>query len=146
MKPLATNNILNALFFPVAVFVMLLILTIAGGSTILLGVPLTVLLFAVLGIWIYIDASGTYNVFYDDEFIYLKGLLHRCKVPHSQVRSIARDQTGMKVSGVTAWRYRLEFTAITNVAGQTFYEVDGGTKVAEFVKHIRNVNPGAAVE
>jgi len=112
----------------------------------LMGVPFTVLLFVVLGLWVYFGVRETCNVFYDDEFVYLEGIGHSSKVPLTEVKRIARDQSGMKASGVTAWRYILEFTSASNVAPQTFHEIDGGTKVIEFVRHLKTINPKVVVE
>lgn len=146
MKPLASNNIINVLFFPAVVLLLLSLLTISGASTMLMGVPFTVFLFVVLGLWVYFGVRETCNVFYDDEFVYLEGIGHSSKVPLTQVKRIARDQSGMKASGVTAWRYILEFTSASKVAPQTFHEIDGGTKLTEFVRHLRTINPKVVVE
>ena len=146
MKPLAKNNILNILFFPVSLLLIVSLFTIGGATQIMVGDIGTVLLFAGLVVWIYFGARDAYNLYYDDEFVYLEGLIYNTKVPLSGVTRIARDLTGMKASGVTAWRYRLEFAPSDKVAAQTFYEVDGGTRVAAFVIVVRQGNPLVIVE
>lgn len=146
MKPLATNKILNILFFPVSLLLVVSLFTIGGGIQILVGNIVTVLLFPGLIAWIYFGVRDACNLYYDEEFVYLEGLLYKSKVPLSAVTRIARDLTGMRASGITAWRYRLEFAPGEKVAAQTIYEVDGGTRVAEFIIVVRQTNPLAVVE
>ena len=146
MKPLASNNIINVLFFPAVLLLLLLLLTISGASAMLMGIPFTVLLFLVLGLWVYFGVRETCNVFYDDEFVYLEGIGHSTKVPLSQVKRIVRDQSGMKASGVTAWRYIIEFTSASKAPPQTIHEIAGGTKVTEFVRQVRTINPKVVVD
>jgi hypothetical protein len=146
MKPLAKNSILNVLFFPVSLFLVISLFTIGGATQIMVGNVGTVLLFVGLIVWIFLGVRDACNLYYDDEFVYLKGFIYNTKVPLSGVTRIARDLTGMKASGVTAWRYRLEFAPSENVAVQTIYEVDGGSRVAEFAIIVRQVNPLVVVE
>jgi len=146
MKPLARNNIVNALFFPVALFLVVSLFTIAGATQIMVGNVFTVLLFIVLIVWIYVGVMNACNLYYDDEFVYVEGLVFNTKVPLARVTKIAKDLTGMRTTGVTAWRYRLEFAPTEKLDAQIFYEVDGGTTVKAFVVVARQVNPAIVVE
>ena len=85
-------------------------------------------------------------MFYDDQFIYLHGLLNRYKIPLSQLKKISKDQTGMKASAITAWRYRLEFEPSAKIPSQVIYEVAGGTRVAEFIAFVKRINESLIVE
>jgi hypothetical protein len=146
MKPLAKNNILNVLFFPVLLFLVISLFTIGGVTQIMIGNVGTILLFVGLITWIYFGVRDACNLHYDDEFVYLDGLIYKSKVPLSHVTRIARDLTGMKASAVTAWRYRIEFAPSEKVAAQTFYEADGGTRLAASISAVREVNPLVVVE
>ena len=146
MKPLATSNILNLIFFPISLLLTLSLFTIAGATQLLVGEVLTILLFPVLVVWIWVGVKDARNLYYDEEFVYLEGVIDSSKVPLSQVTRIAKDLTGMRATGVTAWRYRLEFAPSEKVPAQTMYEVDGGKRVAEFVKAVRKINPALAIE
>ena len=146
MKSLAAKNILNVLLFPVLLLLILIVITIGGTAADLMPVPFLVLLFVVLSLWIFFGIRETCNVFYDDQFIYLKGLLNSHKVSLSQIKKIAKDQTGMKASGITAWRYRLEFEPSAKISPQIIYEVAGGKKVAEFIAIVKSKNPHLVVE
>jgi hypothetical protein len=129
MKPLASSNIMNAKFFPVALFLVLSLFTIAGATQIMVGITFTVLLFIVLMAWIYFGVTNAGNLYYDDEFVYVEGLVFNSKVPLTRVTKIAKDLSGMRTTGVTAWRYRLEFAPTEKLHEQIFYEVDGGSAV-----------------
>ena len=146
MRPLAKNSILNVLFFPISLFLVVSLFTIGGVTQIMVGNVGTVFLFVGLITWIYFGVRDACNMHYDDEFVYLDGLIYNSKVPLSQVTRIARDLTGMKASAVTAWRYRIEFAPSEKVAAQTFYEADGGTRVAAFVSAVKQVNPLVVVD
>jgi hypothetical protein len=146
MKPLAASNILNALFFPVALFLVVSLFTIGGVMQIMIGNLFTILLFVGLIVWIYFGVRDACNLYYDDEFVYLEGIVSSSKIPLSRVTRIAKDLTGMRATGVTAWRYRLEFASSEKVAAQPFYEVDGGTRVAAFVNVVRQINPSVVVK
>ncbi|HEX6893224.1 MAG TPA: hypothetical protein VF141_21085 [Chryseolinea sp.] len=146
MKPLAANNILNALFFPTALFLVVCLFTIGGVTQIMIGNPFTILLIIGLIVWIYFGVRDARNLYYDDEFVYIEGLFDNSRVPLSRVTRIAKDLTGMRATGVTAWRYRLEFAVDEKVAVQTFYEVDGGTRVDTFVTIVRKINPSVVIK
>ena len=146
MKPLATNNILNVLLFPGLLLLILTLMTIGGAATTLMPVPFLTLIFIGLFLWIIFGVRETCNVFYDDNFIYLQGLLKHDKVPISKLMKVARDQSGMKASGISAWRYRLEFEPGTKISSQIIYEVAGGTRVAEFIAFMKRINAALVVE
>ena len=146
MKQLGTNNIFNVLLYPVLLLLILSLITISGVATTLIPVPFLLLLFLALILWIIFGVRDTCNVFYDDQFIYLQGLLNRYKIPLSQLKKISKDQTGMKASAITAWRYRLEFEPGIKISPQIIYEVEGGTKVAEFTAIVKKMNSALVVE
>ena len=112
----------------------------------MVGNVVTVLLFVGLIAWIYFGVRDASNLYYDDEFVYIDGLVSNSKVALSHVTRIAKDLTGMRTTGVTAWRYRIEFAPNEKIPAQTFYEVDGGTRVAAFVLVVRQVNPSVVVK
>ena len=146
MKPLAKSNILNVLLFPVVLLVILLLIAVGGGAGTLIPVPFLLFMFIVLGFWIFFGVRETCDVSYDDQFIYLQGLLDQHRIPLSQLRKIARDQRGMKASGITAWKYRLEFDPSLKISPQTIYEAEGDTRVKEFTTLVKEKNPALVVE
>ena len=137
---------MNALFFPIALFLVVSLLTIAGATQIMVGNVFTVVLFVFLIVWIYVGVTTTCNLYYDNDFVYVEGPVFNTKVPLARVTKIAKDLTGMRATGVTSWRYRLEFAPSEKLDAQIFYEVDGGTTVKEFVVTARKVNPALLVE
>jgi hypothetical protein len=78
MKPLSPTNILNALLFPVLLLFILPILILAGVPEVSDPV-IAAILFTILISWIAIGANETYDLHYDDEFLYLNSILDRKK-------------------------------------------------------------------
>jgi hypothetical protein len=140
MKKLAANNILNALIFPVLLVPTLTFLAwVTDGfwisSNLILGA-----LYCGLSAWIYFSAKGTFNLFYDSEFLYLNGLVKNIKIPLAMVQKIQRSHDGIKVQGVNSWKYTIVFKGNENITVQSLYEVDGSTTVEEFAAAVKQIN------
>lgn len=139
MKPLSPTNILNALLFPVLLLFILPILILAGVPEVSNPV-IAVILFTILISWIAIGANETYDLHYDDEFLYLNSILGRKKIPLEAIEKIQRSKEGMIVRGVTSWHYEINFYTYTKMKKQSINEVHGGRKVPEFVDAVRKKN------
>lgn len=146
MKPLAPNNIVNDLLFPIVILIVLSILTIAGVIFLLIQAVFVVFVFAVLVAWIGFGIRDTYNVFYDSEFIYLKGILDSHKISLSSVKRVKVDKEGMRVIGVTSWKYLIEFDTRVKVRPQMVHQTAGTTSVNDFVEVAKLVNPDLKFE
>lgn len=146
MKPLAANNIVNVLFFPVLLFIILSLLSLSGVIFQLIEAVFVFFVFAILLAWIVFGIRDTYNVFYDSEFIYLKGVFYNYKLSLGTIRRVAVDKQGMRVVGVTTWKYLVEFDQTIKVAPQTVFEPAGTSKVHDFVAAARLVNPALKFE
>lgn len=78
MKPLSPNNIVNVLLFPVLLLLIMPLFMLAG----LAGVSnpvVAIILYTLLIIWIIVGAKETYNLHYDEEFLYLRSIADRKK-------------------------------------------------------------------
>jgi hypothetical protein len=146
MKPLATSNIFNVLLFPVVLLIVLSLVAMGGGGGTVIPIPFLVFVFIVLGFWIFFGIRDTCNVSYDDHFIYLEGLLSNHRIPLSGITKVARDNTGMRTSGITAWKYRLEFDRSIKISPQIIYEAEGDTRVKAFIAFVKERNPALVVE
>lgn len=141
MKKLAANNILNALIFPVLLVPTITFLALATdgfwiSSNLILGA-----LYCGLSAWIYFSAKGTFNLFYDSEFLYLNGLVEKIKIPLAMVQKIQRSHDGIKAQGVNSWKYTIAFKGNENIRVQSLYEVDGSSTVEEFAAAVKQINP-----
>lgn len=141
MKKLAANNILNALLFPVLLVPTITILALATdgfwiSSNLILGA-----LYCGLSAWIYFSAKGTFNLFYDSEFLYLNGLVKNIKIPLARVQKIQQSHDGIKVQGINSWKFTIAFRDDENIKVQSLYKVDGSTTVEEFVAAVKQINP-----
>jgi hypothetical protein len=146
MKPLAPNNILNTLCFPVVLLMVLSVLTLAGAITALLETGFVILVFIVLVAWIGFGIRDTYNVFYDSEFIYLNGVMHRHKLSLTSIRRVRLDNEGMRVVGVTSWKYVIEFDRTVKARPLTVYQPAGAANVQNFVAVAKTLNPNLEFE
>jgi hypothetical protein len=89
MKPLASTNILNALLPPIALLVALTIFVFTSGELNTVSLHIIIFLFyAILIGWTYAAAVRTYDLYYDAQFIYLKGLKVNLKIPLSAIKRI----------------------------------------------------------
>lgn len=139
MKPLSPNNILNALVFPVLLLPVMTMFVLAGAPGI--SHPVTATFFyLVLFTWISVTARETYNLHYDTEFIYMKSIGRRCKIPLSDIQKIQRSNEGIRVKGLTSWRYTISFQSHTKIADQSVYEPAGSEKVKGFADSVKNQN------
>lgn len=86
-------------------------------------------------------AIHTYDLHYDTEFLYLKSIGKRWKIPLADIKKIQRSDDGIKVKGLSSWRYTIEFHRRTKMADQSIYELIGSGKIAEFVSVVRQKNP-----
>lgn len=148
MKPLSTNNISNALVFPVLLFLISTPFAVAGAASdiaadkLWIYHPLSIFIyFILLLLWIGMAAFHTYNLRYDDEFLYLDGIIDSKKVPLSTIKKIERSTDGVRVKGLTSWKYTIEFHPGSDVSTQTAFEVIGTEKVSTFVVVVKKVNP-----
>lgn len=141
MKALAANNVVNVLFFPTVLLIILSLLSLSGVIFQLIEAVFVVFVFVILLAWIVFGIRDTYNVFYDSEFIYLKGVFNNHKLSLSTIRRVAVDKQGMRVVGVTTWKYLIEFDQTIKVAPQAVFEPAGTTNVQDFVAAARLVNP-----
>lgn len=145
MKPLSPNNRLNALLFPfVSLFLSALLLVIGTFSWNIYPIVCT-LYCLVMIVWTYFAAIETYDLHYDDEFLYLKRIGRKVTIPLSAIKTIQRTDEGMKVVGVTAWLYVIRFHATAEMVDQTVYEPHGSRRVAEFVEVVRRRNDGVII-
>ena len=134
MKPLSRNNILDILLFPVLLTVLM--------PVIVLFIPMVVsivLIIILLG-WIFIGITESYNLHYDEEFLYLESIMDRKKIPLAAIEKIKRSEKGMIVRGVTSWHYEIGFYAYVKMKEQSFSEIHGGKRVLEFVDTVRKRN------
>jgi len=142
MKPLSPYNRLNALLFPlVSLFLSTLLL--ASGNY-----PWNVfaaIFCMVMMIWIYFAAEETYDLYYDDEFVYLKRIGRKVTIPLSDIKAIQRTEEGMRVVGVTAWLYVIRFHANAEMVEQTVYEPHGSRKVVAFIEVVRRGNAAVII-
>jgi hypothetical protein len=140
MKPLSPNNILNALVFPVLLLPVMTLFVLAGAPGI--SHPLTAtFLYIILFTWISIAARQTYNLHYDTEFLYMNSIGRRLKVPLADIQKIQRSNDGIKVKGLTSWRYTISFHSQTKIAEQSVYELAGSKKVEGFAAIVTQQNP-----
>jgi hypothetical protein len=146
MKPLAANNVVNVLFFPLVLLIILSLLSLSGVIFQLIEAAFVFFVFVILLAWIVFGLRDTYNVFYDSEFIYLNGVFDKHKLSLGTIRRVAVDKQGMRVVGVTTWKYLIEFDETIKVAPQTVFEPAGTTNVQDFVKVARMVNPALLFE
>lgn len=140
MKPLSPKNILNVLVFPVLLLLTLTFLLIPGGFPWISNPGIAILLYTILFVWIFAAAIRTYDLHYDGEFLYLKRIGETRKIPLSAIKQIQRSNDGIKVKGLSSWRYTIEFHSSTNIVDQSIYEVIGSRKVEEFVDIVKQVN------
>jgi hypothetical protein len=146
MKPLSPNNLLNVTLFPVLLVLALgFILWVLGEADLVAPPILVVIPLGVLFAWIYFAAKDTYNIYFDDEFVYLRKLWLNKKVPLTAVTTIRRVTEGMRVEGVTAWHYKITFHPETQIAEQSVMEAAGGTRMKVFVEIVSRKNANVSI-
>ena len=134
MKPLSPNNILDILLFPVLLTIMM------PAIVLFIPVVVSIILIVILIGWIFIGITGTYNLHYDEEFLYLESIIDRKKIPLAAIEKIKRSEKGMIVRGVTSWHYEIGFYPYAKMNEQSFSEIHGGKRVLEFVETVRKRN------
>ena len=140
MKPLSPNNILDILLFPVLLTVMMPV--IVQFIPVVVSIVLSITLIG----WIVIGVKDTYNLHFDEDFLYLESIIDRKKIPLSAIEKIRRSEKGMIVRGVTSWHYEIKFNAYAKMKDQSFSEVHGGKRVLEFVETVRKRNSSVVAQ
>ena len=140
MKPLSPNNILNALVFPTLLAFMLPLFIVSGSVKWISSPALAIILYTLLFTWIYFSAKQTYDLHYDLEFLYLNSIGKSSKVPMSSIKSIQRSNEGIRVKGLTSWKYTIEFHSDITIVSQCIYETVGSKKVEEFAEIVKQKN------
>ena len=146
MKPLSPNNVLNALLYPVLLLLMVTGLLMTPADLVWMkNKSVVVLIYIVLIAWIYLASRATYNLRYDMEFLYMKGVMKTTKIPLSAIIKVQRTTDRIKVYGLSSWRYTVEFDSSAKMPSQVVYETVGSKKVEEFVEVVRRLNPNVVV-
>lgn len=140
MIPLSPNNVINALVFPVLLAITLTLFLLPGGFPYISNPPVAILLYIILFSWIYYAAEQTYDLHYDQEFLYLKSVTRTTQLPLTSIKRIRRSHEGIKVKGLTSWRYIIQFHPDAKMGDQIVYEIDGSKKVEAFVAIVQQQN------
>jgi hypothetical protein len=145
MTPLSPNNLLNALLFPVLLFITLTLLLLPGGVPYISNPPVAFLLYIVLSSWIYYANWQTFDLYYDHEFLHLRSLTKSRQIPLTAIKGIRRSHEGVKVKGLTSWRYTVQFDASFKIEDQIIYEINGSRKVEAFASIVKQRNSNVLV-
>ena len=105
-----------------------------------LGIAVVIFGYVWSTLWVYGAIKNTYHLFYDNEFIYLKGYLRNRKVPFTDVARVQLTNDKFTTLGITNWKYRIMFAPHTNLDDQYFWDVVGGTKADEFAAAVKLKN------
>lgn len=140
MTPLSPNNVLNALVFPVLLLITLTLFLLPGQTPYLSNPPVAISLYIILFCWIYYAVGHTFDLYYDHEFLHLRSLAKARQIPLTAIKRIHRSHEGIKVRGLTSWRYIIQFHAASKMDDQVIYEVDGSKKVEAFSKIVKQRN------
>ncbi|MBL0742671.1 hypothetical protein [Chryseolinea lacunae] len=146
MKQLSGSNIFNALASPVLLLVGLVIYVVKFKQPSTAGqYGLTIFGCVCLAAWIYAAMRNTFNLFYDDQFLYLKGVLSQRKVPLQMVTRIQITNEMLKVMGITFWKYNVAFDPAAGIDDQPVWETWDDKDLDEFAAVVRQHNPGIIV-
>lgn len=146
MTPLSPNNLLNTLLFPVLLCITLTLLLLPGGVPYISNTPVAILLYMILFSWIYYGGWQTYDLYYNHEFLHLRSITKTRQIPLTAIKGIQRSHEGIKVKGLTSWRYIVQFHTDTKIKDQIIYEVDGSKKVEVFASIVRKRNTSALID
>jgi Ca2+/Na+ antiporter len=146
MIPLSPNNVINALVFPVLLSITLTLFLLPGRVPYISNPPVAILLYIILFCWIYYAARQTYDLHYDQEFLHLTSLTKKTQLPLTAIKRIQKSNEGIKVRGLTSWRYILQFHPDTKIEDQVIYEVNGSRKVETFASVVRQRNTTVLVK
>src|SRR5262245_22501266 len=110
MKPLSPVNILNALIFPVFLFAGLTIFLVQNeeSRSLTFGI-LFFVLYAISVGWIYAALERTFDLYYDNTFLYLRKLNSKRKIPLTAIKRIYLTSNRVNVMGINSWKYNIEF-------------------------------------
>jgi hypothetical protein len=141
MKTLGPTNILNSLVLPV---VLLMALTALFFNDNVIGsISLSIIIFvfyAILLGWIYAALVRTYDLYYDSEYLHLRGTIRKIKLPLSSITRIQLTHNRVRILGILSYQYKIEFDGSISADDQKFWVVDGSKKLDEFVGTIQKVN------
>ncbi len=143
MKPLSPNNRFYNLLIPIV-----LIMTLISLIYRILQVEFNLLLFFVLfgGLcflifWLF-KALENKNIFYDDNFIYLRNPKTEEKVSLMNVRELKLTLSDIKFMGIKFLEYRIEYeNELNNLDTIHFWITLGSNKLDEFENTLKSINP-----
>jgi predicted membrane protein len=147
MKPLSSTNILNALLPPVSLLLVLTIFLVTSNEIRSLTIDILIFLFCVILVgWIYAVLMGTFDLYYDSKFLYLRGLNTRKKISLSAIRRIRLTNDKVRIMGVASWKYTIEFDSAVAIDDQSIWEIMGSRKLAEFEDTVKQVNSSVIIK
>ncbi|SHH31484.1 hypothetical protein SAMN04488109_3660 [Chryseolinea serpens] len=145
MKRLSATNTINGLVPPILLLLGLTfyVVKVDHPTTIShFGVVFSV--YVVLLAWVYSVSKRVFDLYYDAQFLYLKGVLRSFKVPLKIVRKIQFTNTMVPAFGIPRG-YRIEFDPSANIDDQGIWLMAGSKKVEEFAETVRKVNERVVV-
>lgn len=139
MRLLSPVNILKSLVTPAALLLILvLILTTSNHALTATSGIVAFIFFLILSTWIYNVLAHTYDLYYDQQYVHLKGIRKRKSVPLAHVKSIRRANGYISLAGFHFHRHTLAFDPATDVDDQTVYLA--GAELDLFIKTVRQCN------
>jgi hypothetical protein len=139
MRLLSPVNILRALVAPVGLLVILVIFLTTTNEALTATLVITSLIFfLILSAWIYDELAHTYDLYYDQQYVHLKGIRKRKMIPLAQVKRIQRTYGHIQIAGFNFKRYTITFDPATDIDDQNIFLAS--QQLDLFVKAVRRCN------
>lgn len=96
-------------------------------------------------LWLYGALNNTYDLFYDDKFVYLKGCFRKRKIAFRHIRRIQLTPHRISVLGFSTWKYRIVFASEVGIGDQYFWDVVGGKAADVFGAAVKAQNDAVKI-
>ncbi|HEY0741671.1 MAG TPA: hypothetical protein VGD40_09415 [Chryseosolibacter sp.] len=95
--------------------------------------------------WLFGALNKTYDLFYDDKFVYLKGCFRKRKIAFRHVTRIQLTSHRRRILGFSTWKYRIVFASEVGIDDQYFWDVMGGKAADEFGAAVKAQNDAVKI-
>jgi hypothetical protein len=145
VKSLAPNNRLISLIWPIFILAILFIITfvaiLKAKDVIFLAIC-----YLLVFVWIWFSWKRQ-NLYYDNEYLYIKGIRSTSCVPIRDIRKLKHTMLSMSLGGFGFSNYAIEFRDGDGNSYEVHFWVGGfHSRLLEFEKFLEETNPYAKIQ